>query len=306
MTAIICCALSLTIAGLTFGWARATCAAEIKGLPDPKAPCAGELPKQHPYTPYDFTTNSQRPTDGLTFLHCVHNNRGDAVDIRWLIPELKEPVPGNESRLSPRYSVQPPLDIKDGCLIYGNLLDKDAKAQFWARKEDQDAVDREKAIGNCMVAFKNPPPVAKKGKGDRASLRDVQAPFRLFLAADVSAPDTSLMAFEGVTGVRVRSATSYESYLQYRVRPAIGSKATLLQGFTISPRWIGEVENLVKFYTAADNRQSMPIVGSGDVSEIHFTVEGSNAWTFDELQYELRNRERVVASVYVPTFIPVR
>lgn len=285
-------------------WSTAL-ADEIKGLPDPKAPCAGELPKDHPEAPWDFTTNSQKPKDGLTFLHCVHNNKSDVVDIRWLIPQLDEPVPAMESVLSPRYSEKAPLGIADGCLVYGNLLDKELKAQFWAREEDQSALDREKKLGSCSIALKTASGGPGKTTGERVGLREVVAPFRIFLAANLDYPAKTLMAFEGVTGVRPRSRSSYESFLQYRVRRPEGSQADELKGYTIAPRWVGDAESLAKFYNATSNQTVVAVRSSFEPREIHFSVEGSGAWRFGELEYEVRNdRGAVAGRVYAPTFIP--
>jgi hypothetical protein len=128
---------------------------EIRCLPDAKAPCPGDLGRQHFQTPYNFTTNSQRPTDGFTYEHCVHNNQSGAIDLRWFVPTLNEIVAGNESRIGPRYSPEPPLGNKDGCLVYGNVLERELKAEFWAREEDRDALEGERGFANCRTGLKS-------------------------------------------------------------------------------------------------------------------------------------------------------
>jgi uncharacterized protein GlcG (DUF336 family) len=289
-------------------WCAPAFGQEINGLPDPKAPCAGELGRQHIQTPYDFTTNSLRPRDGFTFEHCVHNNQRGAVDVRWPVPSVNQIVAGNESGITPRYSQKPPLGNRDGCLIYGNLLDRELRAEFWAREEDQKALEGETATASCIAAGRSSTANPNKSdpdkkKGDRTEVKDILAPFRLFLAADPTSPTATLMAFEGVAGVRARTTHSYESFLRYRVRPTEGSKATQLDGYTVSPRWSGEVENLNRFYQV-NNQPSAAIVTSRDPVEIHFTVEGTGPWTFDELEYQVRDPKGVVTSVFVPAFIP--
>lgn len=56
-----------------------------------------------------------------------------------------------ESGFSPRFSQSPPLQIADGCLIYGNLQDRSVRASFWARQEDSLAIDGEKKIKDCAA-----------------------------------------------------------------------------------------------------------------------------------------------------------
>ena len=287
-------------------WAVPAAAEDIQGLPDPKAPCIGQLEKRHSPTPYDFTTNSQRPTDGFTFQHCVHNNRSSVVSVRWLIPGLNATIAGNETRLSPRYSDKPPLGNKDGCLIYGNLLDQDLKADFWARSDDAEALEREKSA-NCMAVFKTPPPAPRKAADERASLKDILAPFRFFLSADPKMPEATLMAFEGVVGVKVTSGKSYEIFLRYRVRPTEGSKGGELAGFTIAPVWRGSAEVLAKFFTSKGNEARMKIASSDKQTEISFSVEGSDAWSFSELDYQIRDMTNTIVGVlHAPAFIPAR
>jgi hypothetical protein len=250
-------------------------AQDINALLDPRVPCAGELEKRHPDYPWDFTTNSQTPsaqTPPFTFLHCVHNNKSGAVDIRWLIPELKQAVGPNESAFSPRYSSKPPLEIADGCLIYGNLHDKSIRAQFWARQEDKIALDEEKKSKDCIG------PVSLKAfkKAEFVTPRNMAAPFRIFLPANQASPETSLVAFEGITGIRSASKDSYESFVTYRLRPAQDSKGYSLDEYRIVPRWSGEVERLLGFYKEAGNAASLPLQTTKDVTEIHFFVKGSD------------------------------
>jgi hypothetical protein len=126
---------------------------EAQQLTDPRAPCLGNLERRYQNYPWDFTTNSiSPPQSSFTFLHCVHNNTDSVVDINWLIPELKQFVAPKESGFSPRFSQNPPLQIADGCLIYGNLQDRSVKASFWARQEDTLAIDAEKKIKDCTGA----------------------------------------------------------------------------------------------------------------------------------------------------------
>jgi hypothetical protein len=282
-------------------------AQELSALLDPKVPCAGELEKRYPDYPWDFTTNSHMPsaqTPPFTFLHCVHNNQNGAVDIRWLIPELKQAVGPNESAFSPRYSAKPPLEIADGCLIYGNLHDKSIRAQFWARQEDKIALDEEKKNKNCVGT-----PYSKAfEKAELVTPRDMAAPFRVFLPANQSSPDTSLVAFEGITGIRSASPHGYESFLTYRLRPAHDSTGYSLDDYTIVPRWSGEVERLLGFYKEAGNAPSLPLHTSKDVTEIHFSVKGSDNWTFHELEYQLLPKEKsdFSTSLRVPVFVPAQ
>jgi hypothetical protein len=234
---------------------------EIRGLPDPKAPCAGELERQHPQTPYNFTTNSQRPTDGFTYKHCIHNNQSGAIDLRWFVPTVNEMVAGNESRIAPRYSSEPPLGNRDGCLVYGNVLEKELKAEFWAREEDREALRGESVYTTCRAGLKSStadpnnssPSPNKSNPAKRTQIKDVGAPFRLFLAGNLNSPRDSLMAFEGVAGVRARSANSYESFVQYRVRPTEGSKASELTGYTLTPVWTTDLEVLSTSYRRGNN-----------------------------------------------------
>ena len=285
-------------------------AQDINNLLDPNLLCAGELEKRYPDYPWDFTTNSRMPSQQtpppFTFMHCVHNNKGSAVDIRWLIPELKQPVGPNESAFSPRYSSKPPLEIADGCLIYGNLHDKSTRAQFWARQEDKIALDDEKKNKDCIGAASTSSKAF--GKAEFVTPRNMAAPFRIFLPAIQASPETSLVAFEGITGIRFSSPGGYESFVSYRLRPAQDSKSYSLDEYRIVPRWSGEVEGLLGFYKEAGNAASLPLRTTKDVTEIHFFVKGSDNWTFHELEYQLLLKEKsdVLTSLHVPVFVPVR
>jgi hypothetical protein len=282
-------------------------AQDINILLDPKVPCAGELEKRYPDYPWDFTTNSRMPAQTpppFTFMHCGHNNKGSAVDIRWLIPELKQPVGPNESAFSPRYSAKPPLEIADGCLIYGNLHDKSIRAQFWARQEDKIALDEEKKNKDCIGTASS----KAFEKVELITPRNMAAPFRIFLPAIQASPETSLVAFEGITGIRSASPDGYESFVTYRLRPAQDSKGYSLDGYRIVPRWSAEVERLLGFYKEAGNAASLPLRTTKDVTEIHFFVKGSDNWTFHELEYQLLLKEQsdVLTSLHVPVFVPVQ
>jgi hypothetical protein len=196
-------------------WAALAVAQEMRLLPPPEAPCPGQLSRPHPLIPYNFTTNSMR--DGTEFLHCVHNNQNNAVDIRWLVPGLKGIVPPNESAISPRYSAEVPIGNKDGCLIYGNVLEGDLKTELCARQEDQDALDKESTMGTCRNAFgSSSTPATNSRSGDlgntkvnSATLKNSLSPFRFFVPANTNL-STDMIAFEGVVGIRTRSENSYE------------------------------------------------------------------------------------------------
>jgi hypothetical protein len=277
---------------------------EAQQLPDRRAPCPGEIERRYQDYPWDFTTNSiSPPQSSFTFLHCVHNNTDGVVDIDWLIPKVKQFVAPKESGFSPRFSPNPPLQIADGCLIYGNLQDRSVKASFWARQEDKLALDAENKIIDCIGPSAS---VKEMKKGEFLSPKDMLSPFRIFLPADQSSPETTLVAFEGETGIRSASPRGYESFVTYSLRPAENGKAESLDAYRIVPRWSGEVERLLEFYKKAGNPPSLPLSAKG--TTIKFFVDGSGQWTFHELEYQLfpKDKTDVAAILHLPVFVPAQ
>ena len=133
---------------------------------------------------------------------------------------------------------------------------------------------------------------------------DIVSPFRIFFAADPNSPESTLVAFEGVTAIKV-AAQGYESLVVYRVRPAENTKTVELEGFSILPIWPGALERLVGFYRKSGNEMSMPLKSSLEPTRINFSVSGSSTWSFHELEYQIRdNRGNAAASLYVPVFVP--
>jgi hypothetical protein len=143
-------------------------------------------------------------------------------------------------------------------------------------------------------------------KGEFLSLNDMLSPFRIFLPADQKYPETTLVAFEGVAGIREASLRGYESFVTYSLRPAENSKAESLDAYRIVPRWSGEVERLLEFYKKAGNPPSLPLNAKG--TTIRFFVDGSGKWTFHELEYQLlpKDKNDVAAILHLPVFVPAQ
>jgi hypothetical protein len=285
---------------------------KIEGLPDPKAPCAGDLQKQYPEYPWDFTTNSRGPipTDRLGFLHCVHNNAKNVIDVNWRIPQVMGPIAPQESQLGPRHSANgAPLGVRDGCLVYGNLHDHFVTAEFWARTEDRDALDKEMKQGDCLAPLQK----ASLESDRKVSLTDLSAPFRLFFPQNPMSQEANLIAFEGVAGVKATSPKSYESFLQYRLRSTSTNEPADLSEYILVPNWAGPAKALLPFYDKARNQPLIPLKGTGSANTIRFSVEGSETWSFQEIEFRVWNAKGAgwtdpkgvaVATLYVPAFVP--
>jgi hypothetical protein len=210
-------------------------------LPKVADRCAGDLEKRHQGDPpWDFTTNSRLPTpqQPTSYLHCIFNNdQKNVLDVDWLIPMVKQPVPAKSSALSPRYSDGPPLGRPDGCLIFGNLHDKSLKAQFWARPEDKDKIGEED--GKDCLTLKSASVKPERSKaGKRANSI---APFRVFLRSNPD-KDSTLVAFEGITGLSMRGDDVYQSFVTYRLRDEKDEPPSDMASFTMAPRWAGRVD----------------------------------------------------------------
>ena len=56
-----------------------------KFLPKANTHCKGKLEKRYRDIPWDFTTNSKKPSSHrfIVFLHCILNNGSGVVDERW-------------------------------------------------------------------------------------------------------------------------------------------------------------------------------------------------------------------------------
>lgn len=271
-------------------------------LPPANAQCDGTLPKRFQRQPWDFTTNSKAPSrrGDSVFLHCIFNNDPkNVLDVNWFIPGVKETIPGNTSALSPRYSWKLPLGSPDGCLVFGNLLDRWERAQFWARQEDKDRLDREK--GQDCKSLKPTEARADAGKLDKAE--DTVAPFRMFLRADAAVSTSALIAFEGITGVRIKDSRTYQSYVTYRLRDENGNPPAQFATYFLAPRWSGPAEVLAKsFYSYVKG----PIVleSKKEPATIFFNVEGTGDWDLQELEYAITdNKGRVSGSFFAPVLI---
>jgi hypothetical protein len=133
------------------------------------------------------------------------------------------------------------------------------------------------------------------------------APFRFFLPSDpLQGSSANLVAFEGVTGVKVSSPRSYESFVTYRLRASEdNSRVKELPGYTIAPQWSGAVANLAAAYKEGGNEAAVPLRSPDGPVTIRFKVEGSESWTLRELEYELRNPKGVAARLFAPAFIPL-
>jgi hypothetical protein len=273
-------------------------------LPKATEPCAGDLGKRHQSDPpWDFTTNSRLPTaqQPTSYLHCIFNNDPkNVVDVDWLIPKVKQPVRANSSALSPRYSEGPPLGRPDGCLVFGNLRDKSLKAQFWARPEDKDEVSEEKDKDCLKPKAVSPKPGRSKG----VKLANIIAPFRVFLRSSPDPKDSALVAFEGITGLRMKDINAYQSFVIYRLRDEKGEPPSNMAGFTIAPRWVGPAELIAKSYLSV-YREPIKLSSQKEPVTIGFVVEGSRAWDLQELEYSVLDRDgKVAASFFAPVYIP--
>jgi hypothetical protein len=276
-------------------------------LPKPGEPCAGELEKRHSNTPWDFTTNSRKPTaqDPTLYLHCVFNNGSGAVEVNWRIPQVSKAIAIKESALSSRYSLKGPVGQPDGCLIYGALKDKALKAQFWAREEDKAAIAEEDGK-NCL-SFRTASASGRTENSEKP--RGMVAPFRIFLPLKPSAPTEALVAFEGIVGVRKvnPSGTEYESFLTYRLRgvQGVGTDA-IAKEYQIVPRWEGPVERLAEYFNKAMDRPRVAMRAEGGPVTISFPVAGSGKWSFHELEYQIRDSaNNLAARLFVPAFVPL-
>jgi hypothetical protein len=132
------------------------------------------------------------------------------------------------------------------------------------------------------------------------------SPFRIFLPADQKYPERTLVAFEGVAGIRAASLRGYESFVTYSLRPAENSKAESLDAYLIVPRWSGDVEKLLGFFKKAGNPSSLPLNAKG--TTISFFVDGPGQWTFHELEYQLmpKDQNNVAAILHLPVFVPAQ
>jgi hypothetical protein len=272
-------------------------------LPRATAPCVGDLEKRHQGDPpWDFTTNSRAPTpqEPTVYLHCIFNNAPkDFIEVNWLIPMVKQPIPGGASALSPRYSDKSPLSRDDGCLIFGNLRNKALRAQFWARPEDKDALSVER--GKDCLTLKT----ASMSPEDRKTEKfaDIAAPFRFFLPSSAGA----FVAFEGVVGARVKDAKTFQSFITYRLRTREQNipSAELSGAFELRPRWDGPVESLARTFLE-QNKAPLSLVVSKEPINITFLVFGTGAWKLRELEYIVTRRDgAVVGSIFAPVYVPM-
>jgi hypothetical protein len=274
-----------------------------KFLPKMRDRCAGDLEKRHQGDPpWDFTTNSRLPTpeQPTSYLHCIFNNDPkNVLDVDWLIPMVKQPIPAKSSAISPRYSDGPPLGRPDGCLIFGNLRDKSLKAQFWARPEDKDRVVDED--GKDCFALKS---ASAKPERSKASKRaDSVAPFRVFLRSNLE-PNSALVAFEGITGLRMKDTNVYESFVSYRLRNEKDEPPLDMAGFTMAPRWVGPVELISNYYSSV-YKEPIKLVSQKDPTNVGFLVKGADDWELHELEYLVRDRNgRIAASFFSPVYAP--
>jgi hypothetical protein len=278
-----------------------------KYLPKANTPCAGELEKRHQNEPpWDFTTNSKKPTSEQpsVYLHCIFNNApNNVLDVNWLIPGVKQPIPGNRSAIGPKYSGGTPLGIPDGCLIFGNLRDKSLKAQFWARREDEGQLQEEKGK-DCLSLQKTG---AREDDKRTAKLNNIVAPFRMFLHADPSSQSSALVAFEGITGIQATGSRSYQSYITYRLKNAQDAPLTDFESpYLIAPVWEGELKVLLISIVAGNKSAPVPLLASKEPTTLAFEVNGSDDWIFRELQYVVLDKKtkRIAGSVFSPVFIP--
>jgi hypothetical protein len=273
-------------------------------LPKASDRCAGDLEKRHQgYPPWDFTTNSRLPTpqQPTSYLHCIFNNDPkNVLDVDWLIPMVKQPIPAKSSAISPRYSDGSPLGRPDGCLIFGNLRDKSLKAQFWARPEDKDKVSEED--GKDCLTLKS---ASVKPERSKAGKRvDSVAPFRVFLRSN---PDinSALVAFEGITGLRIKDTNVYQSFVTYRLRDEKGDPPSNMADFTMAPRWVGPTELIAKSYFSV-YREPIKLLSQKEPATVEFLVEGSGDWDLQELEYLVRDRSgKVAASFFSPVYVPL-
>jgi len=273
-------------------------------LPKVADRCAGDLEKRHQGDPpWDFTTNSRLPTpqQPTSYLHCIFNNdQKNVLDVDWLIPMVKQPVPAKSSALSPRYSDGPPLGRPDGCLIFGNLHDKSLKAQFWARPEDKDKIGEED--GKDCLTLKSASVKPERSKAGKRA--DSIAPFRVFLRSNPD-KDSTLVAFEGITGLSMRGDDVYQSFGTYRLRDEKDEPPSDMAGFTMAPRWAGPGELIPNSYSSV-YREPIKLVSQKEPATVAFLVKGSGSdWELHELEYQVRDRSgRVAASFFSPVYVP--
>jgi len=278
-----------------------------KYLPKASEPCAGELEKRHQSDPpWDFTTNSKRPTteQPTVYLHCIFNNvPNSVVEVNWLIPGVKQPIPGNRSAIGPKYSNEMPVGFPEGCLIFGNLRDKSLKAQFWARPEDVEQLQGEK--GKDCLSVQKVDARADAGKTG-VKLSDIVAPFRMFLRVDPSSSSSPLIAFEGITGARATGSRSYESFITYRLRDAKDSSLTEYESpYWIVPVWVDQAKPLLRSIVAGSKGEPVPLRASKEPTTVAFEASGSGDWTFRELEYAVVVKGgKTVGSIFSPVFIP--
>jgi hypothetical protein len=272
-------------------------------LPRATAPCVGDLEKRHQGDPpWDFTTNSRRPTpqEPTVYLHCIFNNAPtNFIEVNWLIPRVKQPIPGSASALSPRYSDKSPLSRDDGCLIFGNLRNKALRAQFWARPEDKDELSEEK--GKDCLTLKTASVGQESTKTEKFA--DIAAPFRFFLPPTADA----FVAFEGVVGARIKDAKTFESFITYRLRTRDQDipSADLSGAFELRPRWAGPVESLARTFLE-QNKAPLSLVVSKEPINITFLVFGTGVWKLRELEYVVTRRDgAVVGSIFAPVYVPL-
>jgi hypothetical protein len=273
-------------------------------LPKVADRCAGDLEKRHQGDPpWDFTTNSRLPTpqQPTSYLHCIFNNdQKNVLDVDWLIPMVKQPVPAKSSALSPRYSDGPPLGRPDGCLIFGNLRDKSLKAQFWARPEDKDKIGEED--GKDCLRLKSASVKPERSKAGKRA--DSIAPFRVFLRSNPD-KDSTLVAFEGITGLSMKGDDVYQSFVTYRLRDEKDEPPSDMAGFTMAPRWAGPGELIPNSYSSV-YREPIKLVSQKEPETVAFFVKGSGGdWELHELEYQVRDRSgRVAASFFSPVYVP--
>jgi hypothetical protein len=275
-------------------------------LPKASAPCVGDLEKRHRSDPpWDFTTNSRRPTanEPTVYLHCVFNNDSkNYLEVNWLIPKVKQPIPAKMAALSPRYSDRTPAGQPDGCLVFGNLLNKALKAQFWARPEDMREVDGEG--GKDCLNLTQTSTQTERRRAEKPA--DIVAPFRTFLHADPNSQTSALVALEGITGLRMKSAGTYQSFVTYRFRNEQDKAPPELDGaYTLFPRWTGPAELLAKSFIT-QNKGPVELLSRSEQTTVSFLVEGTGDWDLQELEYTVVDRTgKVAASFFAPVFIPL-
>jgi hypothetical protein len=171
-------------------------------------------------------------------------------------------------------------------------------ADFAGSKMDEQSVADEKDRG-CREALARPNPPPPGGFG---FLRELIVPLLNFFPSDNRESKGTMLQIVGVVGVKITSASSYISFIDFSVEPYKGSGGNV-DGVSMRPAFSGETEFLLRAFRQK-NPESIALRQKGGVSfEVHDVTTARLVYA----RYDIYDRNnQVVAGIEVPLLVPRR